>query len=129
MGKIAGLLFFQGEADAIGPTRYAERVRSAFDYTTKFSAFVHEFRNDVSLSTLPVVFAQIGTNTAPDVFVNWNTIKTQQKMSGLPCSAMVTTDDLPLKDEVHFTTESYQIIGQRYAEALVKLKTQMPHCG
>jgi Carbohydrate esterase, sialic acid-specific acetylesterase len=64
-----------------------------------------------------------------DVFVNWNIIQEQQGVSNLPCSTMIVTNDLPLKDAVHFTTESYQLIGQRYAEALIRLKVEMAHCG
>ncbi len=39
----------------------------------------------------------------------------------LPCVAMITTSDLPLYDGVHYTTESYQEIGARFAEAYVYL--------
>ncbi len=34
---------------------------------------------------------------------------------------MITTDDLALKDGVHFTSESYQTIGGRFAEAYLNL--------
>jgi hypothetical protein len=34
---------------------------------------------------------------------------------------MIATDDLPLKDEVHFTTDSYREIGRRFAEAYWQL--------
>ena len=34
---------------------------------------------------------------------------------------MIVTDDLALKDYVHFTTESYQIIGQRFAKAYLNV--------
>jgi hypothetical protein len=34
---------------------------------------------------------------------------------------MITTDDLALRDVVHFTSESYQTIGKRFAEAYVNL--------
>jgi hypothetical protein len=30
---------------------------------------------------------------------------------------MITTDDLALKDEFHFTTPSYEEIGRRFADA------------
>ena len=32
-------------------------------------------------------------------------------------TAMITTDDLPLLDGVHFTAESYRTIGERFAKA------------
>jgi hypothetical protein len=129
MGSIAGLLFFQGEADAIDPLRHPEQSLSPFDYATKFSTFVNDLRHDLTLPYLPVVFAQIGSHAAPGVFVNWNIVQEQQQRTDLPCATMIVTNDLALKDTVHFTTESYRIIGQRYAEALLELKTQTPHCG
>jgi hypothetical protein len=128
MGQIAGLLFFQGEADAVDPNQSKGQPVSAFDYGNKFTTFVNDFRKDVSLPSLPVVFAQIGTNTAPEHFVNWNIVKEQQASVKLPCSAMISTDDLPLKDVVHFTPESYQKIGERFAETFWNLVTHRQSC-
>jgi hypothetical protein len=124
MGKVAGLLFFQGEADAVDPKRSPGKSLSPPTYAAKFSTFVNDLRNDVSITKLPLVFAQIGTHTAPKYFVNWDIVKEQQKNSHIPCSVMITTDDLALRDEVHFTTESYQIIGERYAKAMLNLLTR-----
>jgi hypothetical protein len=78
---------------------------------------------DLSLPNLPLVFAQIGSNTAPEAFNNWQVIQEQQATVKLPCTTMITTQDLPLGDAVHFTTESYKIIGQRFAEAYLDLRS------
>lgn len=121
MGKIEGLLFFQGEADAVNPYRYAGKRRSAFEYAAEFSKFVHDLREDLAAPHLPVVFAQIGTHKAPEDFVNWEVVKEQQAMVTLPCATMITTDDLPLRDGVHFTTESYRTIGERFAKAFLNV--------
>ena len=42
MGKIVGLLFYQGEADALNPKVYPQRKPSPFAWTEKFSRFVHK---------------------------------------------------------------------------------------
>jgi hypothetical protein len=123
LGHLEGILFFQGEADALDPQQNPERVLSAFDYAAKFSTFVTDFRGDLSLPNLPLVFAQIGSNTAPEAFNNWQVIQEQQATVKLPCTTMITTQDLPLGDAVHFTTESYKIIGQRFAEAYLDLRS------
>jgi hypothetical protein len=34
---------------------------------------------------------------------------------------MIKMDDLRLRDYVHFTTESYQIIGQRFAKSYLNI--------
>jgi Carbohydrate esterase, sialic acid-specific acetylesterase len=129
MGKITGLLFFQGEEDAVDPNRAPNRSFSASSYAMSFSRFVSDIRNDLALVILPVVFAQIATNNTPRYFVNWHVIKEQQEMINLSCTAMIRTADLSLKDDVHFTTESYQIIGQRYAEAFLTLMASARECG
>ncbi len=121
MGELAGFLFFQGEADALNPARYSYHTLSAHDYEERFTQFIHDLRSDLERPGLPIVFAQIGSQTAPEAFSNWAVIQAQQAAVDLPCVTMITTSDLPLHDAVHYTTESYQIIGARFAAAYVQL--------
>ena len=121
MGRLAGVLFFQGETDALDPKLYSNHSPSASSYAVKFTAFIEDLRRDVFLPRIPVVFAQIGSHEAPRDYVNWELVKEQQKLSMLPCTAMITTGDLALSDGVHFTTESYRIIGERYADVFIQL--------
>jgi hypothetical protein len=114
MGRLAGLLFFQGEADAV------DRVR-ADTYGARFTAFVEDLRRDLGRPRLPVVFAQIGSTTTPDAFPSWQRVQQQQAAVHLPCMAMIETADLPIRDNVHYTTESYQEIGRRFARAYLAL--------
>ncbi|MBW4694807.1 MAG: sialate O-acetylesterase [Lyngbya sp. HA4199-MV5] len=125
MGNVSGLLYFQGEIDAIDPKEHPTRVFLPHQWADKFTSLIRDWRSDLKLPTLPVVFAQIGTNTQPDRFKNWAIVKEQQRQVKLPFSVMTTTDDLALKDYVHFTTESYQILGQRFAEAYLNLRSEM----
>ena len=122
MGNVAGVLFFQGEADAMAPELYQETELFPNEWSDRFAVLVNNWRDDLGLPELPVVFAQIGTHTAPDVFVNWAIVKEQQGAVEMPFCVMITTDDLALKDAVHFTSESYQTIGKRFAEAYLNLK-------
>ncbi|MFB2837469.1 sialate O-acetylesterase [Floridanema evergladense] len=121
MGNVAGILFFQGEIDAVDPKEEPKRVFSANQWANKFTLLIDNWRGDLNSPNLPVVYAQIGSNTEPQRFVNWAVVQQQQRQVKLPYSAMITTDDLALKDYVHFTTESYQIIGQRFAKAYLSL--------
>jgi hypothetical protein len=121
MGNVAGILFFQGEADAIAQELFQESELFPNEWGDRFEVFVNDWRNDLGLPELPVVFAQIGTNTAPDIFINWAIVKEQQRSVEMPFCVMITTDDLALRDPVHFTSESYQIVGQRFAEAYLNL--------
>jgi Carbohydrate esterase, sialic acid-specific acetylesterase len=121
MGEVAGLLFFQGESDALDPKQYPDRTLLPNQWASEFAAYISEWRNDLGLPELPVVFAQIGSTTAPDQYKNWDIVKRQQQTVSLPFCAMITTDDLALKDSLHYTTESYRTIGQRFAEAYLGL--------
>ncbi|MFB2878829.1 sialate O-acetylesterase [Floridanema aerugineum] len=122
MGNVAGILFFQGEIDTVDPKEDPKRIFSANQWANKFTLLVRNWRGDLKSPNLPVVFAQIGSNTEPERFVNWKVVQEQQRQVNLPFSAMITTDDLALKDYVHFTTESYQTIGQRFAKAYLSLQ-------
>jgi hypothetical protein len=121
MGNVAGILFFQGESDALDPKKNPELKLSPNQWADKFIVFISDWRSDLGLPELPVVFAQIGTNTRPNRYSNWKVVQEQQSSVRLPFCKMITTDDLTLKDTVHFTTESYQIIGERFAEAYLEI--------
>jgi hypothetical protein len=121
MGSIAGLLFFQGETDAMDVAQHPELVLHPDRWAKDFSAFIGDMRSDLNISYLPVVFAEIGTTTTPEKFPNWDIVQKQQRSVQLPFTTMITTSDLALKDEVHFANTSYQIIGKRFAEAYLSL--------
>ncbi len=121
MGEIAGILFFQGETDAADPILYPDPPPHPTEWSALFTAFITGLRNDLNQPDLPVVFAQIGSTWAPEAYPNWDFIMQQQASLQLPMSAMITTSDLPLQDGIHYTTDSYRIIGRRFAEAYWEL--------
>lgn len=124
MGKITGILFFQGETDAADPIQYPDPPPQPSDWSELFTAFVTNFRNDLGNPNLHVVFAQIGSTWSSEGFPNWDVVKEQQASTRLPMSAMIITDDLQLLDGLHFTTDSYRTIGRRFAEAYWDLLEQ-----
>ena len=126
MGQISGILFFQGEADALDPVQYPDPKPHPEEWASLFSTFVTEFREDLNQPNLPVIYAQIGSTSSPEAFINWEIVKEQQASASLPMTIMITTDDLPLMDGVHFTTDSYRIIGSRFADAYWNLMDLKP---
>jgi hypothetical protein len=126
MGELSGILFFQGEADAMDPNLEPDPEPNASEWAVLFTQFVTDFRKDLDRPDLPVVFAQLGSTSATDAFTNWELVKEQQLSVELPMTAMITTDDLPLLDGVHFTAESYKVIGKRFAEAYWNLADSIP---
>jgi hypothetical protein len=121
MGEISGLLFFQGEQDALDPLAYPNAMPHPENWGSEFKTFVESWRSDLNLPELPVVFAQIGQQKMPMDLPNWKVVQEQQRAVQLPFCEMITTDDLELKDELHFATKSYQIIGERFAAAYLKI--------
>mgnify|MGYP002787376839 CR=1 FL=1 len=97
MGRVAGFLFFQGEVDAIAPTARPNRILLPDQWATQFTTMVQDWRRDLNSPRLPVVFAQIGSNTEPEIFKNWATVQAQQRQVRLPLTAMITTEDLALR--------------------------------
>ena len=124
MGKISGIMFFQGETDAQDSVLNPEPEPQPSDWANLFAILITDLRNDLREPDLPVVFAQIGTNWSPEAFPNWDIVREQQASIQLPMTTMITTDDLPLLDGLHFTSESYRIIGNRFAEAYWSLVKQ-----
>ena len=117
MGKVAGMLFFQGETEAQDPVLYPEPEPQPFEWADLFTAFIRDFRSDLHQPELPVIFAQIGADPLSKDFPNWKIVQEQQSSIDLPMTAMITTADLPLLDGLHFTTDSYRTIGRRFADA------------
>ena len=117
MGEVAGILFFQGETDALDSDQYPDPPPHPSEWSVLFTALISDLRSDLNQPDLPVVFAQIGTTWSPEAFPNWEIVREQQASIQLPMTTMITTDDLPLLDGLHFTSDSYRIIGRRFAEA------------
>jgi hypothetical protein len=117
MGQLSGLLFFQGEQDAVDPIQYPQPESYPEVWSQLFTTFITDLRHDLREPTLLVVYAQLGADPGTDAFPNWSVVKQQQASVSINRSAMITTDDLPLMDGLHFTADSYRIIGRRFADA------------
>ena len=116
MGQIVGLLFAQGESDALDPKIYPEQKPSPFHWREKFSRFIRDMRNDLHCPDLPIVFSQLSNQTTPDKYIYWQQVKKQQSQVHLPNTRMVATPELTLSDYVHFTREGYDTLGKLFAE-------------
>ena len=125
MGKIKGLLFFQGETDALDPNLETQIRKNPFQWGEKFSKFGRDLRNDLKMPNLAVVFAQIGTNQDQEAFKNWRIVQEEQSRVRFPNCKMIRTEDLPLGDKVHFSRRGYEIIGERFGLAMIELLSEV----
>ena len=120
-GDLAGMLFFQGESDGHKGALYHGVPRHPDTWAAYFERFVNDFRRDLGRPDLPIVFAQIGPNADPERYINWQAVQEQQASTSLPGVAMIRTQDLALRDRVHFDTPSYGEIGRRFAATMDSL--------
>jgi len=114
-GNVAGLIFWQGESDAISCTLAAE-------WEDNFTEMVEAYR--VEFGNIPVVFAQLNDHADDASHPCWSTLQTEQYSASqnIPNSVMVAMSGLPLQsDGVHHTTAGYTSAGLRLADGLCTL--------
>jgi sialate O-acetylesterase len=117
-GRVAGLLWYQGESDA--------NEKDAPLYGERMLRLIAAFRRDTAHSRLPVVMAQIGrvVDRNEDEAIWWNSIQETQRL--LPQKirdlAVVPTIDLELDDSIHISGSEQARLGVRMAEAMHALR-------
>ncbi|MEM1269069.1 MAG: sialate O-acetylesterase, partial [Bacteroidota bacterium] len=99
-GNPAGLLFFQGEADARPDSIYTFLTPITKGYARAFSTTVDAFRTDLGLPNLRVVFAQIGDQPPIPGYDNWAMIQAEQARVSLSNAVMIETAGLPTYDGI-----------------------------
>jgi sialate O-acetylesterase len=135
-GRIKGLLFFQGEQDAIfGDETQSVTTPSAIGplstYGDRFVRFVEALRADVHDPAMPVIFAQIcrhhdgpkGRDRA------WELIRDAQRRipERLTNARCVSSIDLDVMDGLHLDYDSHRRMGERMARlALPYMKKGTP---
>ncbi len=120
-GRIAGLLWYEGEADVGLPG-----IENT--WPGDFSDFVANVRKDLDVPGLPVVMTVLGPTKSDLSLDAWASFQDMQRNMRLPAGvARVSASDLEVADQdVHLTTPSYLTLGQRYAEAMMKLLRGVP---
>jgi hypothetical protein len=109
-GKLAGILWHQGESD--------RNPEKAADYAERFASFIRQLRADLGRPDAPVVVGEIGRFCPNEGPVN-------EQIRKLPFMvrrcALVSTEGLegrPEQPEVlHFVTPAFRELGRRYAAA------------
>ena len=98
--------------DSVSVTRHAAMRSASAGRTSSW------IREDIGDPNLPFVFAQIGQYPGlPYPQDYWAVVRAEQASISIDCVAMITTADLS-EGDVHFTSEAYDIIGERFYNAL-----------
>jgi hypothetical protein len=101
--KIAGVLWHQGEADRNDP-----------EYLAKLKVLIATLRTDLESQELPFVAGEVfGTGYVNKVFAGL--------ADTVPHTGTAKATDLKVFDGVHFDRKSQLTLGERYAEAMLKL--------
>lgn len=114
LGTLKGILWHQGESDAIEETDIAT-------YEEKLAKLFANFRKDSNDENLPILIGLLGSYSENQQ--NWNRINSQiyNYASKDSLVSLVPTDDLRDKgDKLHFDSESQRILGKRYANLFLR---------
>lgn len=113
-GKVKGMLWHQGEAEAspdLAPV-----------FKEKFAKLVAAFRRDFNQPNLPFYYAQIGRYVSPDSEW-WNKVQELQRQSEFtlpPPAGMAPSIDLRLDDAIHVGTPDLKRLGVRMANLALR---------
>ena len=113
-GWVAGVLWYQGEADA--------RPERAPEYLERFQTFVASVREDLSQTELPFYFAQLSRNVTAETESRngrtWSAVQEAQRRAAkkITKTGMVAGVDLTLMDLIHLDTASLKRLGVRLAK-------------
>ncbi len=109
-GRVRGMLWYQGESDAIGGTSNT--------FAARFSRFVQAVRHDFAAEDLPVITVQIGRMVVPEpVHLEWNAVQEAQRICAreVPNTDCVPAVDLAMEDFIHLSSAGQKRLGERLA--------------
>jgi hypothetical protein len=104
-GTLKGILWHQGESNEKNPE----------DYLAQLTQLVTNLRKDLDSPDLPFVAGQV--NKVPGI---------NEAIAKLPSevthTAFVSSEGLTAMDRWHFDAKSMKLLGERYAEQIIKLQ-------
>jgi sialate O-acetylesterase len=111
-GKFKGLLWYQGESDAI--------AGAADVYPQVFTDFIAAVRQDLKQPDLPFYLVQIGRFANPSDPKAWNQIQNAQRLipDQIANTAVISVIDLPMDDAIHVGTQGLKRAGNRMANVV-----------
>lgn len=120
-GRLAGVLWYQGETDA------EKSATIAAGWGESLAALVARARDDAGNADLPVAFVRLSDKPAPaegvDRFPSWGIVQDQQAGLHLHCVASVPAAGLPRNaDDLHLATAAQRVLGPLLARAMIDLQ-------
>ena len=114
-GKVKGVLWYQGESDAMNPD--ATKI-----YAKTFADFIAAVRDDLGQPDLPFYYVQIGRFINGGNPKNWNAVQDAERLLAerVPNTAVVTGIDLELDDGIHVGTQGLKRLGHRLSKIALR---------
>lgn len=115
-GQPVGLLWFQGESDALA-------LRTTAQYRADLAGLLSGLRADLGAPGLLALVGQLGTYDAADL-ARWLEIQEAQRQGAEsdPLAGLATAVDLPRADGIHFSVAGYRTLGARFAVEAQRLR-------
>lgn len=113
-GKVAGVLWYQGESDAMGG--------AAEKFPKVFADFIAAVRSDFNDPELPFYYVQIGRFVNTSNPKGWNAVQDAQRRlpDQVPNTAVISVIDLELDDLIHVGTQGLKRAGKRLAQIALR---------
>ena len=113
-GRVKGVLWYQGESDAMGGKADA--------YPRAFADFIAAVRRDFGQPDLPFYYVQIGRFINPADPRGWNAVQEAQRRlpERIPNTAVISVLDLELDDLIHVGTQGLKRAGRRLAKVALR---------
>lgn len=114
---IKGFVWMQGEGDAIHRT-------DAESYRDGLSNLISAIRVEVGKRELPAVIGRIGIGSANPAMLYSSVVRQAQDAMARDDThtSLVDTDDLPLRDSVHYDSSGLLELGRRFADTIKRLE-------
>jgi sialate O-acetylesterase len=121
VGKIKGILWYQGESDA--------NPKASAVFQDKFEKLVAAFRADLGQPDLAFHYLQIGRHVNATNIAPWNQVQELQRLSEsrLGNSVMFSTVDSDLDDGIHVSTVDHKRLGRAMAAVAAGKAKKGPH--
>ena len=112
--RVTGVLWYQGESDAMGG--------GADAYAKNFADFIAAVRSDLNQPELPFYYVQIGRFINNHDPKGWNTVQDAQRRlpERVPHTAVIAVLDLELDDGIHVGTQGQKRAGNRLAQIALR---------
>jgi hypothetical protein len=108
-GKLAGILWHQGESDA--------KPELIATYPARFETMIKQLRTELGAENVPVLIGEVIPGHGNHDAVNVALAETAKNTT---TAALVSSADLG-KKQLHYDSADYRALGKRYAEVFLKM--------